>query len=223
MKKSITVYCPAFFWILALTDIAGILLNITIIQFIAKPLLLPVLFAWLYFSSTSAIGKKIMLMALFFSFLGDMFLLFEKSNPFFFIAGLASFLITHICYIIFFLRINQETVSLLKKWPLLMPLVLAYGVCLIWLLFPQLNDLKFPVIIYGLTICIMLLCSLHIYFSVNKPSNKLYVLGAALFVFSDSVLAINKFYHPFALAAILLMLCYCAAQYLIVKAFILQQ
>lgn len=41
--------------------------------------------------------------------------------------------------------------------------------------------------------------------------------GAALFVLSDSVLAINKFYQSFELAGLLIMLTYGAAQYFIVK------
>jgi uncharacterized membrane protein YhhN len=79
-----------------------------------------------------------------------------------------------------------------------------------------------PVMVYATVICTMLLCSLHIFLKVNKPANILYLLGAALFVLSDSLLAINKFYQPFAFAGILIMLTYCAAQYFIVTGFIKQ-
>ena len=41
--------------------------------------------------------------------------------------------------------------------------------------------------------------------------------GALLFVISDSVLAINKFYHPFEIAGIIIMLTYGLAQFFIAE------
>jgi uncharacterized membrane protein YhhN len=134
--------------------------------------------------------------------------------------GLAFFLATHIFYIIFFLANRPVPVSLLKQQPLLPILAIGYTVCLVMLLFPHLGYLKIPVTIYAIAISIMLLSSLHIYHKVNSPSGKLYAVGAALFVLSDSMLAINKFYRPFALSGVLTMLSYCAAQYYIVRGFI---
>jgi uncharacterized membrane protein YhhN len=101
--------------------------------------------------------------------------------------------------------------------------VIAYGLSLIWLLFPYLGSLKIPVIVYAAVICTMLLCSLHVFLKVKSPSNIFYLLGAASFVLSDSLLAFNKFYQPFPFAAVCIMLTYCAAQYGIVKGAIEQQ
>lgn len=77
--------------------------------------------------------------------------------------------------------------------------------------------------VYAAVICTMLLCSLHIFVKVNAPANRLFLSGAAFFVLSDSLLAINKFYQPFAYAGVCIMLTYCAAQFFIVTAFIKQQ
>jgi uncharacterized membrane protein YhhN len=55
---------------------------------------------------------------------------------------------------------------------------------------------------------------------VAVPANRYFVAGAVLFVLSDSLLAINKFYQPLAFAGTLIMLTYCAAQYFIVMGFI---
>jgi uncharacterized membrane protein YhhN len=76
--------------------------------------------------------------------------------------------------------------------------------------------------VYAAVICSMLLCSLHIFLKVNKPANLFYLVGAVFFVLSDSLLAINKFYQPFAFAGVFIMLTYCAAQYFIVTGFIKQ-
>ncbi len=213
---------PAF-WILALLDIVGIVTEFDILHFIAKPLLIPVLLLLLFFTSSVVPGKKLLLAGLFFSWMGDVFLLFEAKQSLFFIFGLVCFLTTHIFYIIYFLRTRSVNISLLKKYPVFIVLVIAYGVSLVWLLFPHLGDLKLPVMAYAAVICSMLLCSLHIYLKVNKKAAAFYLSGAAAFVLSDSLLAINKFYQPFAYAGVFIMLTYCAAQYFIVRGYIEQK
>ncbi len=207
------------FWVLAILDVVGISTKIELLHFIAKPLLVPALILLLLYSRSTTPGKNLLLAGLFFSWMGDVFLLFEYKYALFFILGLASFLTTHIFYIIYFLRIRSANVSLLKKQPLLIVLVAAYGICLVWLLYPHLKDLKLPVMAYAAVICTMLLCSLHIFLKVNKKAAVFYLLGALSFVLSDSLLAIDKFYQPFAFAGIFIMLTYCAAQYFIVRGF----
>lgn len=156
-----------------------------------------------------------------FAWLGDVFLLLDYPGSFFFIAGLLSFLITHVFYIIYFLALKSAAPSLLKKRPFYILFTLCYGSALVGLLFPHLGELKMPVIVYATVICGMLLCSLHIYYKIQHPSNKFFIMGASLFVLSDSLLAVNKFYHSIPKEGIWIMLSYCAAQYLIVKGSIL--
>jgi len=69
----------------------------------------------------------------------------------------------------------------------------------------------------------MLLSSLHIFLKVNNKAARHFLAGASAFVISDTLLAIDKFYLPFAYAGVFIMLTYCAAQYFIVQGFILQQ
>lgn len=211
------------FWILAILDVVGIAANIEILHVVVKPLLIPALLLLLMYTRSTVPHKNLLLIGLFFSWMGDVFLMFENRNALFFIFGLASFLATHIFYIIYFLRIRSANASLLAKHPLFIALVLAYGITLVWQLYPYLGDLKIPVMLYAAIICTMLLCSLHIFFKVNKMAACYYLLGAAAFVLSDSLLAINKFYQPFVYAGVFIMLTYCAAQYFIVRGFIQQQ
>ncbi|WP_462255501.1 lysoplasmalogenase [Ferruginibacter sp.] len=222
MKYKIQIPFAIIFWIMAFTDVFGIATHVPLLHFVAKPLLIPILLLLLYFSKNTVPHKKLIVTGLFFSWLGDIFLLFDTKNNLFFIFGLVCFLTTHIFYILYFLKISSSTVSLLKKQPLLVLLVLVYGAVLVWLLYPHLGDLKLAVIIYATVICTMLLCSLHIFLKVNTPANAFYLAGAAFFVLSDSLLAINKFYQPFSFAGVYIMLTYCAAQYFIVNGFIKQ-
>jgi uncharacterized membrane protein YhhN len=220
MKSTPIQIFSGLFWLVTLTDLLGMQLGFTWLHVIAKPLLMPLLIGMLFYSGIAGTKKKWILIGLFFSWLGDLFLLLDSKVTIFFIAGLGSFLITHIFYILYFLSIENSSPSLLKKQPLLIVLTLCYGSALVVLLFPYLGDLKIPVILYAAVICTMLLCSLHIFRKLPAPSNSYFVAGALLFVLSDSLLAINKFYQPFAFAGTLIMLTYCAAQFYIVMGFI---
>lgn len=219
MQQPVQKISAIAFWVFTLLDITGIAFNLEILHLITKPLLVPALLMLLFFTQSSVPGKKLLITGLIFSWLGDVFLLFEYKYALFFIFGLASFLTTHIFYIIYFLRIRSANASLLKKQPVLIALVLVYGVGLVWLLYPHLGDMKFPVIIYASVICTMLLCSLHVFLKINKKAAARFLLGASAFVISDSLLAINKFYQPFAFAGVLIMLTYCAAQFFIVTGY----
>lgn len=210
------------FFILVILDIAGIAANIEPIHQVIKPMLIPALLILLFFSRSNVTGKNLLFMGLLFSWMGDVFLLFDDKLDLFFIYGLAAFLTTHIFYIIYFLRIRSAQSSLLKKQPIFIALILAYGVCLVWQLYPYLGDLKIPVIVYAAVICMMLLCSMHVFLKVTKKAGAYYLMGATAFVISDTLLAVNKFYQAFAFSSIFIMLTYCAAQYFIVRGFIEQ-
>ncbi len=220
MQQPVQKKLAFLFCLLTLLDVAGIAANIEMLHVVVKPLLIPALWLLLYFTRSAAPGKNVLLTGLIFSWLGDVFLLFEYKHPLFFIFGLVSFLTTHIFYIVYFLRIQSDKPSLLKKQPVLTALVLAYGITLVWQLYPHIEkELKLPVMIYAAVICSMLLCSLHIFLKVNKKAAACYLLGAGAFVVSDSLLAINKFDQPFAYAGVFIMLTYCIAQFFIIAGY----
>ncbi len=214
MKK--TAVPVAVFIFIILTIIASITASTNSTMYaIAKSLLIPALILLLLFANAAA-GKGVIIAGLFFSWMGDVLLLFESRHPLFFIGGLVSFLTTHIFYIIYFLKIRSPQTSLIRNQPWLAALVAAYGVSLVLFLSPHLGEMKLPVILYASVICTMVICSLHVFTKTNSPANILFVAGAVLFAASDSLLAVNKFYKQFAGADMLIILTYCAAQLLIV-------
>jgi uncharacterized membrane protein YhhN len=103
----------------------------------------------------------------------------------------------------------------IKLNPGLIILVLVYYSGLIYLLFNDLHEMKIPVLVYGVVISTMFLLALHMLFIKNKEAGKLMMIGSLLFVVSDSVLAVNKFYQAFEYAGIIIMLTYGLAQLLI--------
>jgi len=198
-------------------DIIGIQINNVFLQTYFKPLIIPVLIGY-FISQVQPIAsglKTVIVAALIFSWGGDVLLMFQEKKEIFFLLGLASFLLAHIFYIIFFHQVRvREGV---KSNPWLLVLVVIYYAALISWLSPYLGDMKIPVRIYGIVISFMFMLAMHMLYLKNKTAGKWMMTGALLFVISDSILAINKFYEAFEMAGVLIMLTYGLAQLFIVQ------
>lgn len=205
------------FVILSLLDIAGVITDSLVLKISAKPLIIPVLIIYLYYNFSKVNHLWLIYAALLFSTMGDVFLLFEFMQPAFFLFGVGAFLVAHIFYIIYFLKIRSWHRSFFRKQPWWLLLIYSYSFGLVMLIYPGLKEMEVPVIIYAMVITFMIISSLHVFHKVQSPANKYYLIGAGLFVLSDSMLAIDKFYYKFPLAGTAIMLTYCAAQFLIVQ------
>lgn len=205
------------FFLLLIADIVAIETGNTLLQNITKPLLMPVLavFFLVHAGPHSHHLRKWMLAALFFSWAGDVLLMFQEKFSDFFLFGLSAFLLAHIFYIVFFhwIRVKEGVKGNLF---LLLPVAAYYTGLIIWLS-PYLGEMKMPVRIYGIVISFMLMLALHMLYIRNKKAGRMMVAGAILFILSDSVLAINKFYNPFEFAGTVIILTYGLAQLLLVK------
>jgi uncharacterized membrane protein YhhN len=197
-------------------DLAAIGLDQEAMRILSKPILMPALAGYVFsVIKTSSSFKRLLIMALFFSWAGDILLLMQGDNATFFLLGLSAFLIAHIYYISFFHRIRVKEKVRDRWWWL--PFIAAYYAVLIAVLFPHLGGMKIPVLIYGLVISFMLLQSVHmLYVRKTKTAGQFMAMGAALFILSDSILAVNKFYSPFEEAGIAIMFTYGLAQVLLV-------
>ncbi len=167
-----------------------------------KPFLLPLLIVYYLqlCSKNDLTLEKVFVIGLVFSFFGDLFLLFDWG----FIFGLGSFLIAHVLYIITFY--NYKIVNK----PILIVFILVYLVSFLCFLFPHLNEMKIPVIIYAIIISMML------YYGFCSK-NKWLILGALLFVISDSILSFNLFIKVYLETELLVMITYVTAQFLLIK------
>lgn len=191
-----------FFLILAsniLSSESGWLLGV----YITKPLLIPSL-AWMLAGSEWRLVRWVW-MALFFSWIGDILLMLPYDL---FIFGLGSFLVAHIFYIRHFIGIWRSNGRPINRVVALV--LIGYLLALFSVLFPVLGDLRIPVVGYGIVISTMLLFA-------SQTASIGYAIGATFFVLSDTLLAINKFYTPLPMAALLVMSTYGLAQYYIVK------
>jgi uncharacterized membrane protein YhhN len=206
-----------FFIVILTVHFAGIVVKNQLIEYVSKPLII-ISIAGYFLSHTNKINsglKKWILAALFFSWAGDILLMFQPKDKLFFLLGLSAFLMAHIFYIVFFhlVRVRENVRG--NAWLLL--IVVIYYAALLTFLSPYLGDMKLPVRIYGIVISFMFMLAMHMLSIRNKMAGQWMMTGALLFVISDSVLAINKFYQSFEIAAVVIMLTYGLAQLFIVE------
>ena len=155
-------------------------------------------FAWKLNHSLLAIGLGV-------SSLGDMLLDVQSANLF--IPGLIAFLVAHILYAIRFYSQWQRPLRIWEKQRLLIALVLIYAASITLWLKPSLGALTLPVTIYVCAITIMVITAVI----ARTPWPVL--LGALLFLVSDSLLAAGKFKGIFPYRDYLVWGTYFLAQY----------
>lgn len=195
-----------------------------VLLFIFKPLLMPLL-AWWYLKSTTT-PIKALLYALAFSWGGDVALMFLPYSENFFLAGLGSFLIAHLIYIYIFVKyVDTSKKNILKRRPhLVLPFVL-FGLSLLAYLNQTAHEaflpMKIPVIVYASVIMLMVITAIARYERVGQKSFSWVLIGALLFMFSDTCIALNNFsflfYDHKYIAKALVMSLYVLGQYFIVK------
>ena len=198
------------FFIVSITDIIGVALNISWLQTVFKPLIILSLIALYYFSVKER--NNWYLIALFFSLMGDVFLL-DKNGYFLF--GIGSFLITQIIFIkIITGYLKQSNIS--QRIGSILPFALYFTILMI-VLKENLNEFLIPVIIYGITISIFGIVSLLNFIIYRTKKSLVLLIGATLFIASDSLIALNKFHEPRIIYPVTIMLTYILAQYFIYR------
>lgn len=162
--------------------------------------------------------KMILIAALFFSFMGDVFLLDILNRDGLFIFGLSSFLIAHLIYIFLFTRgLKSEALSLKPGKLILAIIILIWAIMITQALSPGLGSLRLPVLIY---ISVITLMTISAIFRMDRVSSMSFILvftGAVFFIISDMFIAVNKFISPVEMSRVIVMSTYLAAQYAIVS------
>ena len=194
-----------------------------LVEMISKGLFLPSLMMYLYVQDnvSNKPGKNLVMIGLFGSFLGDVFLL-SKSL---FIPGMVAFMSTHIVNIIFFSKIYglKQPKSLLLKMATL--ILVGFCVFIYFQLSTAIGPLIYPILVYMVLICAAALMAVHM--SNNKGTNiianNFWIPGMLFFIASDTVLAFNMFdwsiNDPIENIGLVIMITYGLAQFLLVKGF----
>jgi uncharacterized membrane protein YhhN len=211
------------FCLLALINLGAEFFGHSLTIFISKPLLLLSLALIYYQASKTSIQSfdRLIIGALLFSCLGDVLLLFveqSEASLLFFAAGLGSFLIAHLFYIFSFWIYPPR--KKMQVPPLVILFFISLAGALLCLLWPGIDTvLKIPVTIYALTICTMGTMAFGMLKKTSQSAAVFLIIGALLFIVSDSLIAINKFKPNLNiwLPRVSIMLTYILAQLMIVK------
>ena len=165
-------------------------LNAWELTYISKPLLMPALALYLFSLSGFQKDNRKLYAALIFSMAGDIFLMFSSKGQLFFIAGLSAFLVAHLIYVAFFLKMEKRRGINLQ---VIIPLLSYYTVFMYMLWDGLQGPLIAAVPIYALVLLMMAYTAIEASKSLNKTDSTLLVAGALSFVFSDSLIGLNAF------------------------------
>ena len=111
----------------------------------------------------------------------------------FFGGGLLAFLIAHVVYMVLFTREKRPYPTLYRnaiRWGF--TAILLYLVGMLNMLMPYLGPLQVPVVVYAFTISVMLATAFIGFSAWPTPAKYQILIGAILFVLSDSILAFDK-------------------------------
>lgn len=205
-------------WVLALAALAaivgatmrtpGIVDGWTLLHWMGKPLATATIVALVATQATHASAKlrTAVLAGLACSLVGDVLLML---SPRFFVGGLFAFLLGHLCYL--------RAFSIDARWfgdriALLVLGVLGAGVlAALWSALPA--PLKPPVLVYVVVIVAMAAQAFARRRERPSRATNSAAIGAALFVGSDALLAIDRFRTPIPLAPLWVLATYWLAQW----------
>ncbi|MEX0985892.1 MAG: lysoplasmalogenase [Bacteroidales bacterium] len=215
------------FTVIVMLVLVGNLLDNVMLEYPVKPLIMIWIAIYFLLNAKKRSFRTGVLLAFFFSWIGDILLMFSGSNDneMFFFAGVGSFFLAQVAYIFVFLLSTENNIKgLLLRNPLWFIPLAGYGVLIYMLLYPGLSEVMVPVVmIYAVSLIAMALAALNRRDRVNKRSFHFVFGGSLLFVVSDSLLAIDKFYAELPWSGFLIMLTYIFAQYLIMRGLILER
>jgi uncharacterized membrane protein YhhN len=197
-----------------------VLFELQTLHYAVKPLFM-VLLMWFHrnqLSNSFETFSKLIQFGLFFSWIGDIALMFDEKMPILFVVGLGAFLVAHVGYFFAFInsiRKSENPFNLGKAVLIGIPFA-AFTVPFFLFMKDGLpSDLFGPVLAYTVVITVMGIGSAIRLGHTDKKDYQWILIGAILFILSDCVIAINKFVHDFQFDAILNMALYLGGQYMI--------
>lgn len=190
------------------------------LEYVCKPLMLVILSSWFFFSSRRYGDRFTLLIqvGLLFSLVGDIALMFQDADEFFFLIGLGAFLIAHLCYCIAFIN-NIAEVGEAEGWMVSagIGIVIAlFAILFSWELVEKLDErLTIPVIAYVVVIACMAILAAFRWMRTFPRSFWMVMVGAIFFMVSDSLLATNRFIRTLDWSPAVIIVTYAIAQFLI--------
>ena len=211
LKVGSNVYLLAFF-ILGIIQVSSEALSIDWLADSSKVLLMPFLALHVKKHRNASEGYLfVLLLAIGFSWLGDV-LLIRGQDETFFLLGMLAFFMAHAFYLVTY---RKAGMNFRKQLPLKVALILIasiVGILIMSYLSPGLGELKPYVFAYAAMIITMLVGSVLRLGGTSDFSFGAVFAGALLFVLSDSIIGYSKFVAPLEYGHCYVMVTYILAQ-----------
>jgi uncharacterized membrane protein YhhN len=173
----------ALLWVYVAVSVANVVGQVADLGWLttaSKPLLMPVLLAWLVTTAPRTRLTRLTALALGLSWLGDLALM--GSGETWFLLGIGGFALAQITYVVAFLPLARS--GLLRERPAVVAPYVAVWLGLMVFLAGRVGEL-FPVVaVYGALLIAMAVVALGV--------NRFVAVGAVLFVISDGVIALTN-------------------------------
>lgn len=160
--------------------------------------------------ATEAGYRRWVVVGLLLSTVGDVFLMLPGD---WFLHGLVGFLLAHLAYLVAF---GQRERFLARATPFVAYAIVAVGI-LAWLWPGIPAPMRIPVVVYVVALGSMAAQAAAIWWARRDRMTALAAVGGALFMASDSMIAIGRFGEPFDGQRFLVLSTYWAAQWLIAR------
>lgn len=204
--------------VVGVTNVAAEAAGLTPMITVTKPLLMPLLMAWLIVT-VRPVGRLDVVLrwlaaGIVAAWIGDLLLMGEGDLSF--VAGLVAFLVMQVCYLMALVRVPGP--GLVRAWKIAaVPYVLVWLVLnlLVW---SGVGALRIPVLVYSAVLTAMAIAALDLVLSVPRHLGWRVAWGAVLFLVSDALIAVTAF-GPLSstnLTSALVMATYIVAQAMIV-------
>ncbi len=196
--------------------------NGMMIRYISKPLLMPLLGLYYVFTALPGYWDIWLLLGIIGGFGGDLCLMLPDPNKTkkAFKIGLISFLIGHIFYIVAFIR-AAGTFQGYIWWSLIFSIpYVVYGLIIYPRITKSTGPMTIPVTVY-IVVIILMGISTGLLWGIKSPVGIVVAMvGAWIFIISDTINAFNKFSKPIPNERLYTMSTYILGQFLLILGFL---
>ena len=159
--------------------------------------------------------RWLVILAFFFSWAGDMFLMFGDKSEMWFFAGVGAFFLSQVTYILVFRKFSiGKGKGFIVRKPIWVLPFLIYLIGVYLFLYPSLEGIMKPVVaLYAISLIGMSVGAFNRIGLTDRGSCWLLFGGSVFFVISDTLLAFNKFAAPIPNEGFYVLATYMLAQY----------
>ncbi|MFJ8440823.1 lysoplasmalogenase [Kitasatospora griseola] len=192
------------FAVVSVAHLTALAVHVPVLRYSTKPLLMPLLAAWVWASARPA-TPKLLIPALLFGAGGD--ILLQVGGTVGFLAGMGSFAVGHACYVTMFVKLGALADR--RRTAMVAACYAVAWATLITLLLPDLDAaMRIPMAAYSLLLASTAVTSSRIDWRAG--------VGGALFLLSDTLIATDLAnWKLLPMHSFLIMLTYIVGQYLL--------